>query len=80
MIPQRVLRNDTARVIDAVAEGESFVVTRNGVPEGEVRPFPGPRRTLVPRRELVGLAAAGPRVDAAGFRSDLDDLLDQSLS
>jgi len=30
-IAQRQLRNDNAKVIEAVAAGESFVVTRNGV-------------------------------------------------
>lgn len=34
-IPQRVLRNDNAKVIDAVAAGETFVVTRGGEPGAE---------------------------------------------
>ncbi|HUI03127.1 MAG TPA: type II toxin-antitoxin system prevent-host-death family antitoxin [Acidimicrobiales bacterium] len=79
VIPQRALRNDNAKVIDAVAEGESFVITRNGVPVAEIRPVQGARRTRVPRHELLALAASGPHVDAAGFRSDLDRRLDQSL-
>ena len=78
-IAQRELRNDNARVIAAVVAGETFVVTRNGVPVAELRPVHGSRRTLVPRSELVALAAAGPRVDARGLRGDLDRLLDQRL-
>jgi prevent-host-death family protein len=31
-IPQRELRNENAKVMDAVAAGETFVVTRNGEP------------------------------------------------
>lgn len=79
VIPQRELRNDNAKVIDAVVAGESFVVTRNGVPVAEIRPVEESRRTVVAKRELLTLAASGPHVDAARFRSDLDSFLDQSL-
>jgi prevent-host-death family protein len=79
VIPQRELRNDNAKVIDAVAAGESFVVTRNGVPVAEIRPVQTPRRTFVPKAEVLSMAASGPHVDALSFRSDLDRLLDQSL-
>ena len=47
-IPQRELRNDNAKVIDAVAAGETFVVTRNGEPVAELRPIRPGRRTFVP--------------------------------
>jgi len=78
-IAQRELRNDNAGVIDAVAAGESFVVTRNGVPVAELRPVQGSRRSLVPRSALATLAAAGPRLDSGDMRADLDRLLDQRL-
>ncbi len=78
-IAQRELRNDNAKVIDAVASGETFVVTRNGVPVAELRPIRQNRRTLVPKAELLALAAMGPRVDLEQFRSDLDRIVDQSL-
>lgn len=78
-IAQRELRNDNARVIEAVAAGESFVVTRNGVPVAELRPLQLTRRTFVPRAEIVTLAAAGPRIDRQRFRADLDRVLDQDL-
>ncbi|HEX6761391.1 MAG TPA: type II toxin-antitoxin system prevent-host-death family antitoxin [Gaiellaceae bacterium] len=77
VIPQRQLRNDNAAVIAAVAAGESFVVTRNGVPVAELRPVERPRRSFVPKAELVALAAAGPHVDLARFRADLDRAVDQ---
>ncbi|MHB1784760.1 MAG: type II toxin-antitoxin system Phd/YefM family antitoxin [Acidimicrobiales bacterium] len=79
IIPQRELRNNNARVIEAVVEGESFVVTRNGVPVAELRPIRPARRTFVPKSELVALAAVGPHIDAERFRGDLNGIIDQGL-
>jgi prevent-host-death family protein len=79
MIPQRELRNDNARVIEAVVGGESFVVTRNGVPVAELRPLTKTRRSYVPKAELVALAAEGPDIDLEQFRADLDNAVDQGL-
>lgn len=78
-IAQRELRNDNARIIEAVASGESFVVTRNGVPVAEVRPIDSGRRRFVAKAELVALASVGPHVDSEQFRADLDGVIDQSL-
>ena len=78
-IAQRQLRNDNAKVIEAVVSGESFVVTRNGVPVAELRPIQQTRRTFVPASELLLLAAGGPRIDRERFRADLDRVVDQSL-
>ncbi|HVX21601.1 MAG TPA: type II toxin-antitoxin system prevent-host-death family antitoxin [Acidimicrobiales bacterium] len=78
-IAQRELRNDNAKVIEAVAAGESFVVTRNGVAVAELRPVRQTRRTLVPKAEVVALAAAGPRIDRERYRADLDRVVDQDL-
>lgn len=79
VIAQRELRNDNAKVIDAVAAGETFVVTRNGVPVAELRPIEPARRKFVARAQLVALGAAGPHVDLHEFRADLDRIIDQSL-
>jgi prevent-host-death family protein len=78
-IPQRDLRNENAKVIEAVADGETFIVTRNGTPVAELRPFRSGRRTLVPKAELLALAALGPHVDARQFREDIDRVVDQTL-
>ena len=78
-IPQRELRNDNARVIGEVVSGETFVVTRNGVPVAELRPIWNGRRRVVPKAELVALAATGPHIDLAKFRADLDKIVDQAL-
>jgi len=78
-IAQRELRNENAKVIEAVAAGESFIVTRNGVPVAELRPIRPARRTFVPTAELLALAAAGPAIDRERFRTDLDRVVDQLL-
>jgi len=78
-IPQRELRNDNARVIEAVAAGESFVVTRNGVAVAELRPIRTTRRRFIQKAELVVLGAAGPRVDLEEFRADLERTIDEEL-
>ena len=78
-IAQRELRNDNAKVIDAVAAGETFVVTRNGVPVAELRPIEPPRRKFVAKEQLVALGAIGPHVDLTDFKADLDRIIDQAL-
>jgi prevent-host-death family protein len=78
-IAQRELRNENAKVIEAVTAGESFVVTRNGEPVAELRPLRSGRRTFISRDEVAALATAGVRIDRARFRADLDDVIDQRL-
>lgn len=78
-IPQRELRNDNAKVIDAVTAGETFVITRNGEPVAELRPHQTGRRRFVTREDLVVLARANVRIDRVQFRADLDDVIDQGL-
>lgn len=79
VIPQRELRNNNAAIIDAVAGGERFIVTRNGSPVAELRPVPGTRRRFVPKAEVLAVAARSSHVDAATFRADLDGTVDQGL-
>jgi len=78
-IAQRELRNDNAKVIEAVAAGESFVVTRNGEPVAELRPIRAGRRAFISREEVASLAVAGVRIDRHQFRADLDHVIDQGL-
>ncbi|HEY3071468.1 MAG TPA: hypothetical protein VGJ46_01505 [Candidatus Limnocylindrales bacterium] len=77
-ITQRELRNGSGKIMRALDRGESFVVTRNGVPVGELRPLP-PRR-FVPVGEVSTAFASAPRIDRARFRRDLDALVDQDPS
>ncbi len=78
-IAQRELRNDNARVIDAVAAGEDFIITRNGTPVAELKPLRRPRSQFVSRAELEQLVAHGPHIDFVTFRADTDRLIDQDL-
>lgn len=78
-IPQRDLRNENAKVIDAVAAGETFIVTRNGEPVAELRPVRQARRTFITRDEVASLAAAAVRIDHRKFRADLDQPIEQGL-
>jgi prevent-host-death family protein len=78
-IPQRELRNDNARVIEAVRAGETFVVTRNGEPVAELRPIRSARRSFVTRDDVAALATAAVRIDYRRFRADLDEAIDQGL-
>lgn len=62
------------RALDA---GESFVVTRNGVPVGELIPVRQRRRTFVPVDEVLEAFASAPRIDFRRFREDVDSVVDQ---
>ena len=79
VIAQRDLRNQNARILAAVEAGVSFVVTRNGTPVAELRPLARGRRPFVPRAKIATLAVAGPRIDAAAFRRDLDGAVEQGV-
>jgi prevent-host-death family protein len=79
-ISQGELRNDNAKVIDAVTAGETFIVTRNGEPVGELRPLRSKRPSFVSRGEVVQLTTARVRVDVQQFRADIDRLIDQRLA
>lgn len=74
-ITQRELRNSSGDVMRALDRGESFVVTRNGVPVGELTPV-RPRRFVSADEALAAFSGAAS-VDAQRFREDVDGLLDQ---
>jgi len=58
----------------AVAAGESFIVTRNGVPTAQLIPLR--RRTEVPREEALAAFRGLERMDFARYRADLDAVVD----
>ncbi len=78
-IAQRELRNENAKVIDAVTAGETFIVTRNGEPVAELRPLRAGRRAFIAREEVAMLAATSVRIDRHRFRADLDQVIDQGV-
>jgi prevent-host-death family protein len=75
-ITQRELRNDSGEIMRALDRGEEFVVTRNGVPVGELRPV---RRRFVSRDVLLAAFCSAPRIDGERFRTDIDELLDPDI-
>jgi antitoxin (DNA-binding transcriptional repressor) of toxin-antitoxin stability system len=74
-ISQRQLRNESGEVMRALDSGESFVVTRNGVPVGELKPVQ--RHRFVTREAVHATFARAARLDTQRFRADLDRVLDQ---
>ncbi len=72
-ITQRELRNNSGEIMRALDGGESFVVTRNGVPVGELAPLR--RRRFVAADAAIAAFVGAPRLE--DLRSDLDAVLDQ---
>lgn len=72
VIPERDLRNHNARIIGRVMSGESFTVTRDGVPVADVTPHDaqtGPSQ-FVPTATL-GDFLTPTGVDVAGWLDDI---------
>jgi prevent-host-death family protein len=69
-ITQRELRNKSGEILRRLDQGESFVITRNGVPVGELTPLR--RRRFVAAAAAVAIFKAAPALDAGRFRADLD--------
>lgn len=74
-LTQRELRNNSGEVMRALDEGEDFIVTRNGVPVGDLRPYQ--RRKFIPRQAFLDLFAGSPHIDYEEFRADIDKYVDQ---
>jgi len=74
-ITQRELRNDSGRIMRALDRGTSFVVTRNGVPVGELIPLR--QRMFVPADLVVAAFTGAAPLDRTRFRKDVDARLDQ---
>jgi prevent-host-death family protein len=72
VISQREFRNNSAAVMDAVEAGETYHVTRNGVPVAELRPLA--RRRRLTAEELVERHKKLPRVEYAQLRNDADQV------
>ncbi|MFI4989449.1 MAG: type II toxin-antitoxin system Phd/YefM family antitoxin [Solirubrobacterales bacterium] len=75
-ITQRELRNESGEIMRELDRGESFVVTRNGAPVGELSPIR--RRQFVPAAAALKAFAGSAPIDSAAFRTDVDRVLDQS--
>lgn len=74
-ITQRELRNDSGDIMRGLDRGESYLVTRNGVPVGELRPVQ--RSRFVAADVVIGAFASAAAIDAVRFRDDVDRGIDQ---
>jgi prevent-host-death family protein len=71
-ITQRELRNESAAVMDAVENGETILVTRNGYPMAELRPVR--RRRFAATAELLRDFRGLPAMDHDAMRAEADQL------
>ncbi|MEE6283130.1 type II toxin-antitoxin system Phd/YefM family antitoxin [Georgenia sunbinii] len=83
-LSQRELRNESGRVLRAVSEGHSFVLTNSGVPVGRIVPLdaPAPGLTIArPVRREGGWAALAieRKTTAQSLAATLDDLREDRL-
>lgn len=73
-ISQRELRNQSGEIMRELDEGKSFVVTRNGVPVGELTPLR--RHRFVAAETAVAMFRSAPGLDYRRFQADLDAAAD----
>lgn len=74
-ITQREFRNDSGRIMRALDKGQSFTLTRNGVPVGELAPVKS--RVFVAAEAAVAAYRRAPRVAYTRLRKDLDARINQ---
>ncbi len=74
-ITQRELRNESGDIMRRLDQGESFVVTRNGVAVGELSPVR--RRRFVTTAAAMAAFATAPHVEYERLRADLDAVASQ---
>lgn len=75
-ITQRQLRNDSGDIMRRLDSGETFLLTRNGVPVGELTPLR--RQQFIRRDAAKRLFADAPLNDYQRLRADVDAVLDQT--
>lgn len=76
VISQRELRNDSGEIMRRVDQGETFIVTRNGTPVGELTPLR--RHRFVSSSAAIAIFASAPPIDAGRLRADLEAFADQT--
>ena len=77
-ITPRELRNESGRIMRALDRGKAFLVTRNGVPVGELNPVR--QRLFVPADAVAAAFTGAPRIARERFRKDVDALLNQDAT
>lgn len=76
-VTQRELRNNSGEIMRGLDQGKTYVVTRNGVPVGELGPLR--RHRFVSAEAAVAMFKGAPSVDLGGLRRDLDRVARQDL-
>jgi antitoxin (DNA-binding transcriptional repressor) of toxin-antitoxin stability system len=76
-VTQRQLRNDSGDIMRGLDQGQTYVVTRNGVPVGELTPLR--RHRFVSAEAAVAAFANAPSVDLERLRADLDRVASQDV-
>ena len=66
----RDLHLKTSEIVRQVAEGESFIIEKRGVPVAEIRPFSERPRARMPDREA--LIMGGPETMDSGLMLEQD--------
>jgi prevent-host-death family protein len=74
-ITQRELRNESGDIMRRLDDGETFIITRNGVPVGELLPLR--RHRFVAAEAAIAMFRTAPGVDYDRFRADLDEAASQ---
>ena len=74
-ITQRELRNESGEIMRDLDRGQSFVVTRAGVPVGELVPLR--RHRFVSAESVAAIFRGAPPIDYRAFRRDLDAVASQ---
>jgi prevent-host-death family protein len=74
-ITQRELRNESGEIMRRLDQGETFIVTRNGTPVGELTPLR--RHRFVAADTVIAMFRNAPPVDPERFRADLDAIAGQ---
>lgn len=77
VISQRELRNDSGEIMRRLDQGETFLITRNGQPVGELIPLH--RSRFVSSIAFTAMFANAPQIDAQRFRDDIDEFVDQTV-
>jgi antitoxin (DNA-binding transcriptional repressor) of toxin-antitoxin stability system len=75
--PNGELRNDSGEILRRLDQGESFVVTRNGVPAGELTPLR--RHRFVTATAAVAIFRNAPAIAPGRFRADVDSWAGQDI-
>lgn len=75
-ITQRDLRSKSKEIMDAVQDGQSFTVTRDGHRIGKLVPLRC-RRRFVSRSEFAAMSHGAPEISLDAFRADQDVTSDQ---